>query len=226
MQAGEASVRSIRLPLVSMRPAFGGSAATWVLMQQVRRARTRGGQISCDRPHARAGGDRQRQRRVARGGDCRSAERYRVSRRRWCRRRARRRARELGAVWTTLTARGALIALLLVALAPLMNAQFHLGGSLVLLQLAAVLPLLRGLASPAYYIVQRERRFQHLAGVEIVGGVRRLRDRPRLRVGRRGRVCGADRPGRRRKPEDRADLDHDEAASADSRSRGPASATT
>ncbi|WP_414696551.1 oligosaccharide flippase family protein [Paraburkholderia sp.] len=73
---------------------------------------------------------------------------------------------ELGAVWTTLTTRGTLIALLLIALAPLMNAQFHLGGSLVLLQLAAALPLIRGLASPAYYMVQRERRFQQLAGVE------------------------------------------------------------
>src|SRR6202035_5950296 len=35
---------------------------------------------------------------------------------------------ELGAVWTTLAARGVLVALLLVALAPLMESQFHLGG--------------------------------------------------------------------------------------------------
>jgi len=74
--------------------------------------------------------------------------------------------RELGAVWTTLTTRGMLIALLLIALAPLMNAQFHLGGSLLLLQMAAALPLIRGVASPAYYIIQRERRFAQLAGVE------------------------------------------------------------
>ncbi|MFP3624368.1 oligosaccharide flippase family protein, partial [Burkholderia sp. SIMBA_051] len=65
---------------------------------------------------------------------------------------------QLSAVWTTLTARGVLISLLLVALAPLLNSQFHLDGSLVLLQLAALLPLLRGLASPTYYVVQRERR--------------------------------------------------------------------
>ena len=60
-----------------------------------------------------------------------------------------------------------LISLLLVALAPLLSSQFHLDGSLVLIQLAALLPLLRGIASPAYYVVQRERRFQHIAGVEV-----------------------------------------------------------
>ena len=74
---------------------------------------------------------------------------------------------ELGAVWTTLAARGAFVGLLLVALAPLMQSQFHLGGSLLLLQLAAALPLIRGVASPTYFVVQRERRFQHIAGVEI-----------------------------------------------------------
>lgn len=74
---------------------------------------------------------------------------------------------QFGAVWTTLATRGLLIALLLVACAPLMNAQFHLGGALGLVQLAALLPLLRGLASPAYFIAQRERRFQHVAGIEI-----------------------------------------------------------
>jgi O-antigen/teichoic acid export membrane protein len=74
---------------------------------------------------------------------------------------------ELGSVWTTLASRGVLIGAVLVALAPLMNSQFHLGGSLLLLQLAALLPLLRGFASPAYYVVQRERRFQHVALVEI-----------------------------------------------------------
>lgn len=74
---------------------------------------------------------------------------------------------ELGAVWTTLMMRGALVALLLVALAPLMEAQFHISGSLLLLQLAAALPLIRGMASPAYFMVQRERHFQHIAWVEI-----------------------------------------------------------
>lgn len=74
---------------------------------------------------------------------------------------------QLGAVWTTLLTRGALVALLLVAIAPLMESQFKLDGQLLLLQLAALLPLMRGIASPAYFIVQRERRFQHIAGVEI-----------------------------------------------------------
>ncbi|MBB2997831.1 oligosaccharide flippase family protein [Paraburkholderia tropica] len=74
---------------------------------------------------------------------------------------------QTGSVWTTLATRGLLIALLLVACAPLMDAQFHLGGALGLVQLAALLPLLRGLASPAYFIAQRERRFQHIAGIEI-----------------------------------------------------------
>jgi O-antigen/teichoic acid export membrane protein len=74
---------------------------------------------------------------------------------------------QLGAVWTTLASRGMLIALLLVGAAPLMDQQFHLGGSLLLLQLAALLPLIRGFASPAYYIVTRERGFQRIAGVEM-----------------------------------------------------------
>ncbi|HEV3105458.1 MAG TPA: oligosaccharide flippase family protein [Trinickia sp.] len=74
---------------------------------------------------------------------------------------------ELGAVWTTLVARGLFVALLLIALAPLMQSQFHLGGSLLLLQLAAALPLIRGIASPTYFVVQRERRFQHIAAIEI-----------------------------------------------------------
>ena len=159
-------MRSIRVPLVSMRPAFGGSAATWVLIQQVL---VRGlvavkflaigrmlgpaaiGSVSVallSVAIAESLSDTGLAQAVvqAKGTPTRS---------------------ELGAVWTTLTARGALIALLLIALAPMMNAQFHLDGSLALLQLAAALPLLRGLASPAYFMVQRERRFQQLAGVEI-----------------------------------------------------------
>lgn len=158
-------MRSIRVPLVSMRPAFGGSAATWVLIQQVvvrglvaikflAIGRMLGpaaiGSVSVALlavAIAEALSDTGLAQAVvqARSVPTRS---------------------ELGAVWTTLTARGTLIALLLIALAPLMNAQFHLGGSLVLLQLAAALPLIRGLASPAYYMIQRERRFQQLAGVE------------------------------------------------------------
>ena len=73
---------------------------------------------------------------------------------------------ELGAVWTTLAARGVLIGLLIAALAPFMSSQFHLGGSIGLLLLAALLPILRGIASPAYFIVTRQRGFQKLAGVE------------------------------------------------------------
>lgn len=74
---------------------------------------------------------------------------------------------QLGAVWTTLAARGVLVALLLVALAPLLARAFHIGAALMLVQLAALLPLLRGIASPAYFVVQRERHFRHIAGVEI-----------------------------------------------------------
>ncbi|HEX7910585.1 MAG TPA: oligosaccharide flippase family protein [Paraburkholderia sp.] len=74
---------------------------------------------------------------------------------------------ELSAVWTTLTTRGTLVALVLIALAPLMNSQFHLGNALALLQLAAALPLIRGLASPSYFVVQRNRGFQHIAGIEM-----------------------------------------------------------
>lgn len=74
---------------------------------------------------------------------------------------------ELGVVWATLVARGACVALVLLALAPLMERQFHLSGALLLLQLAAALPLIRGIASPAYFVVQRERRFQHIAAIEI-----------------------------------------------------------
>ncbi|MGA3246911.1 MAG: oligosaccharide flippase family protein [Paraburkholderia sp.] len=158
-------MRSIRVPLVSMRPAFNGSAATWVLIQQVvvrglaavkflAIGRLLGpaaigsvGVALLSVAIAEALSDTGLAQAVvqAKGMPTR---------------------RELGAVWTTLTTRGMLIALLLIALAPLMNAQFHLGGSLLLLQMAAALPLIRGVASPAYYIIQRERRFAQLAGVE------------------------------------------------------------
>jgi O-antigen/teichoic acid export membrane protein len=158
-------VRSIRVPLVAMRPVFHGSAATWVLLQQVvvrglaavkflAIGRMLGpeaiGSVSVALlavAIAEALSDTGLAQAVVQAKSMPTRS-------------------ELGAVWTTLTARGILIALLIVALAPLMNAQFHLGGSLALLQLAAALPLIRGLASPAYFMVQRERRFQQLAGVE------------------------------------------------------------
>ncbi|WP_051975092.1 oligosaccharide flippase family protein [Cupriavidus necator] len=78
---------------------------------------------------------------------------------------------ELGAIWSALACRGALVALLLLALAPLLEAQFHLAGALPLLQLAAVLPLLRGVASPAYYVVTRERGFSRVAALEIAAAL-------------------------------------------------------
>ena len=76
-------------------------------------------------------------------------------------------ATELGSVWATLASRGVIVGALLLAISPFMNNWFHLGNGLLLLQLAALLPLLRGVASPAYYVIQRERRFQHVAGVEV-----------------------------------------------------------
>src|ERR1700749_3454214 len=121
---GRASVRSIRLPLVSMRPAFGGSAATWVLFQQVvvrgfvavkflAIGRILGpaaiGSVSVallavavaealsDTGLAPAG---------VQGRETPNRP-------------------QLGAVWTTLASRGALIALLIVCAAPFMDQQFH-----------------------------------------------------------------------------------------------------
>jgi PST family polysaccharide transporter len=73
---------------------------------------------------------------------------------------------ELGAVLTTLVVRGIGVALVLLALAPFMAHQFHLGQAL-LPQMAAALPLVRGLASPGYYVAQRERRFSRIAAIEI-----------------------------------------------------------
>jgi PST family polysaccharide transporter len=74
---------------------------------------------------------------------------------------------QFGAVLTTLATRGLLIGLALVGCAPLMNAQFHLGGALGLVQMAGILPLVRGVQSPAYFIAQRDRQFQQLAYIEI-----------------------------------------------------------
>ena len=58
------------------------------------------------------------------------------------------------------------MALVLVALAPFMASQFHLGQAL-LVQMAAALPLVRGVASPSYFVAQRERRFSCIAAIEI-----------------------------------------------------------
>lgn len=159
-------MRAIRLPAFSIASSFGASAATWVLLQQfavrglvaikfLAIGRMLGpeaiGSVSVALlavAIAEALSDTGLAQAVIQGEHAPTHS-------------------QLGAVWTTLTARGVLISLLLVALAPLLSSQFHLDGSLVLIQLAAVLPLLRGLASPAYYVVQRERRFQHIAGVEV-----------------------------------------------------------
>jgi len=73
---------------------------------------------------------------------------------------------QLGAVLSTLVARGLCVALALVIAAPFMASQFHLGRSL-LIQMAAALPLVRGIASPSYYVAQRERRFSRVAAIEI-----------------------------------------------------------
>lgn len=158
-------MRSIRVPLVSMRPAFNSSAATWVLIQQIvvrglvavkflAIGRLLGpaaiGSVSVALLAVAIAES------LSDTGLAQAVVQAKSTPTR----------AELGAVWTTLTTRGTLIALLLIALAPLMNSQFHLGGSLLLLQLAAALPLIRGLASPAYFMLQRERSFQQLAGVE------------------------------------------------------------
>jgi len=143
MLKGRAFVRSIRVPLVSMRPAFGSSAATWVLMQQVvvrglvavkflAIGRMLGpaaiGSVSVALLAVAIAES------LSDTGLAQAVVQAKSTPTR----------AELGAVWTTLTARGTMIAL----------------------QLAAALPLIRGLASPAYFMLQRERRFQQLAGVE------------------------------------------------------------
>lgn len=162
----EHSVRSIRVAFGSMRPAFGASAATWVLLQQVV---VRGlvavkflviGRMLGPAAIGSVGAALLAVA-VAEGlsdtGLAQAVVQAKAAPSR----------AELGAVWTTLATRGAVIALLLAALAPLLNAQFHLGGgALLLLQMAAALPLIRGVASPAYFVVMRERRFQQIAGVD------------------------------------------------------------
>jgi O-antigen/teichoic acid export membrane protein len=160
-------VRSIWLPFLPTRASFGASAAFWVLLQQVA---VRGfaavkflaigrilgpeaiGSVSVALlavAVAESLSDTGLAQAVIQGRETPTRT-------------------ELGAVWTTLATRGVLVACLLIALAPLMNSQFHLGGSLALLQLAAVVPLIRGTASPAYYVVARERRFQQIAGIEVL----------------------------------------------------------
>ncbi len=160
-------MRSVRLPFFSIRPNFGASAAFWVLLQQVT---VRGlvavkflaigrilGPTAIGSVNiallavavAESLSDTGLAQAVIQGRESPTRT-------------------ELGAVWTTLAARGLLVALLLIAVAPLMDSQFHLGGSLALLQLAAILPLIRGVASPTYYVVARERGFQRIAGVETL----------------------------------------------------------
>ena len=79
---------------------------------------------------------------------------------------------QLRSVLTTLATRGVFIALLLASLAPTMFRLFHLrAGELGLLLLAAVVPLIRGTMSPAYFVVQRERRFQHIAAIEMSASI-------------------------------------------------------
>ncbi|PMS21247.1 PST family polysaccharide export protein [Trinickia dabaoshanensis] len=79
---------------------------------------------------------------------------------------------QLGSVLTTLATRGVFISLLLASLAPAMFHMFHLrAGELGLLQLAAIVPLIRGAMSPAYFVVQRERRFQHISAIEISASI-------------------------------------------------------
>ncbi|MGG1946377.1 oligosaccharide flippase family protein [Trinickia sp. NRRL B-1857] len=73
---------------------------------------------------------------------------------------------QLAAVLNTLVVRGLCVALVLIVAAPFMASQFHLGRSL-LIQMAAALPLVRGIASPSYYVAQRERRFSRVAAIEI-----------------------------------------------------------
>lgn len=159
-------MRTMRLPAFSFRAGLGSSAATWVLLQQVLMrglvaikflaiGRILGpeaiGSVSVALlavAIAEALSDTGLSQAVIQGQAAPTRD-------------------ELGAVWTTLATRGVVIGTALVAIAPLMNNQFHLGGALLLLQLAALLPLLRGVASPAYYVVQRERRFQHVALVEV-----------------------------------------------------------
>ena len=134
-------MRSIRVPLVSMRPAFDGSAATWVLIQQVAvrgLAAVKFLAIGRMLGPAAIGSVGVALLAVAIAealSDTGLAQAVVQAK-------AMPTRPELGAVWTTLTARGLLIGLLLIALAPVMNAQFHLGGSLLLLQLAAALPLI------------------------------------------------------------------------------------
>jgi PST family polysaccharide transporter len=163
-------VRSIRLAIFPARAYFGASAASWVLLQQVA---VRGlaavkflvlgrllgpaaiGSVSVALlavAVAEALSDTGLAQAVVQGRETPTRS-------------------ELGALWTTLAARGLLISLALLALAPVMTHQFHLDGALALLQLAALVPLIRGVASPTYYVLARERGFQRIAGIEVASAV-------------------------------------------------------
>lgn len=165
------AARSIRFPALSLRSSLQPSAATWVLLQQafgrglvavkfIALGRILGmaaiGTISVALlaiAIAEALSDTGLAQAIVQGREAPTRS-------------------QLSAVLTTLMTRGVLMALALAALAPVMYRLFHLGpGQLALLQFAAVVPLLRGLMSPAYFIVQRERHFQHIAAVETAGSV-------------------------------------------------------
>ncbi|MDE1183022.1 oligosaccharide flippase family protein [Paraburkholderia sp.] len=159
-------MRTMRLLAAPMRAGFGPSAATWVLLQQVL---VRGlvalkflavgrmlgpsaiGSVSVALlavAIAEALSDTGLSQAVVQGNAAPTRS-------------------QLGAVWTTLAIRGVLIGLALFAFAPFMAHQFHLDGADGLIQLCAILPLLRGIASPAYFIAQRDRQFQQIAGIEV-----------------------------------------------------------
>lgn len=73
---------------------------------------------------------------------------------------------ELGATWTLLIFRGLCIGVVLMALAPLLSSEFHVPGSMPLLLGIAVVPVIRGFASPCWSIWMRERQFFRLAMLE------------------------------------------------------------
>ncbi|MEX3955044.1 oligosaccharide flippase family protein [Trinickia sp. EG282A] len=159
-------LRSIGLPQVSVRAGFGASAATWVLLQQAFvRALVAAKFLLLGRILGPAAigsiGVALLAIAIAESlSDTGLAQAIVQGRNEPTR-------AELGAVLTTLATRGLCIALCLFLVAPVMASAFHLGGALMLLQLAALPPLIRGLASPAYFVTQRERRFAQVAGVEV-----------------------------------------------------------
>jgi O-antigen/teichoic acid export membrane protein len=159
-------LRSVRFPVVSGRASFGPTAATWLLLQQIS-ARTLVaakflllgrilGPVAIGAVSvallaiaiAESLSDTGLAQAIIQGRDEPTQA-------------------QLGSVLTTLASRGVFIAMLLSLLAPVMASAFHLGETSMLLQLAAVPPLIRGLSSPSYFVMQRNRCFKHVAGVEV-----------------------------------------------------------